>query len=373
MKEVGRYNFYLAGENDDKELKALLKNNPISSGICVSFQRKPDFFTAAKSGYKLCQVITARDKENNKLCGVGSRALFEAYINGARSTMGYLSNLRIAEEYRNSHMLFRGYEYFRSLHSDMKAKIYVTTIVEGNERARRLITSGRAGLPFYNDCGVYMSNAVLLCKKRRSRAGRYRVTRGSLDKIEDILDCMHKNGSIKQFYPYYSAKDLLPHEGRFKDFNIEDIYMASYKGKIVGIAAKWDQRSFKQLVVTDYKGMARVVKPFYNFFASRILGTPTLPKCGSPLNFFCISFIAIENNDYRIFEEILEAIYNDNISSGYDYFLVGLHSADALLAALKGFPRVCYKSRIYAVCWEDGMECFRSLDGRVPYLEIGIL
>lgn len=373
MKEDERYDFYLAGESDEAALRALLRDNPVSGGICLSFQREPDFFSAARSGYKLCQVITAKDKKDGSLCGTGTRAIFDSYINGIKCQTGYLSNLRVAKEHRNAYGLFKGYRYFHSLHSDMKAKIYITTIVEGNDRAGKLLTSRRGSLPCYHDYGLYMSNAVFLNRKRRPHKGRYEVSRASPGMIDDVLDCMHRNGSAKQFYPHYSAEDFLPGEGSFKNLSISDIYTASHGGKIVGIAAKWDQRSFKQLVVTDYKGIARAVKPFYDLIAPRLLRAPPLPKRGSAFNLFCVSFVAIENNDYGIFKEILETIYSDNIGTGYDYFLVGLHSTDPLLSALKGFPHICYKSRVYVACWEDGKEYFRALDGRIPYLEIGIL
>lgn len=373
MKESERYNFYLAGKNDESALRTLLKDNPIDSGVCLSFQREPDFFSAARCGYDFCQVITARDRENNDICGLGSRSIFDSYINGTKCKIGYLSNLRVAREHRNLYALFRGYKYFRSLHSDNKAKIYISTIVEGNDRAMALLTSGRAGLPFYHNYGLYMSNAIFLNRKRRHRPGKYEVIRGSPERIDDILDFMHENGATKQFYPYYLMEDFLPENGKFKNFRVEDFYIALHKSKIVGVAAKWDQRSFKQLVVTDYKGLAKVAKPLYNLVAPRLFGAPQLPPRGNELKFFCISFIATENNDYGIFKEILEEIYNNNVGMGYDYFLIGLHSADPLLSALKGFPRICYKSSVYVVCWEDGLEYFRALDDRIPYLEVGIL
>jgi hypothetical protein len=57
-----------------------------------------------------------------------------------------------------------------------------------------------------------------------------------------------------------------------------------------------------------------------------------------------------------------------------DFLIVGFDSRDPRLAYLqRTFRPREYKSRIYVVHWEDGMELARSLDGRLLGPEVATL
>jgi hypothetical protein len=55
-----------------------------------------------------------------------------------------------------------------------------------------------------------------------------------------------------------------------------------------------------------------------------------------------------------------------------DYFMVGLHETDPLLAVVRRRGRA-YVTRLFLVCWGDGEPLRRGLDRRTPYLELGAL
>ena len=48
------------------------------------------------------------------------------YVNGRPETVGYLSTLRLLAEHRGSGLLARGFGYFRELHQDGQAQLYLT-------------------------------------------------------------------------------------------------------------------------------------------------------------------------------------------------------------------------------------------------------
>jgi hypothetical protein len=53
--------------------------------------------------------------------------------------------------------------------------------------------------------------------------------------------------------------------------------------------------------------------------------------------------------------------------------MTGCHERDPLLPALRRYRHFSYFSRLYVVCWPDGENDFRKLNGRVPYVELGSL
>lgn len=366
------YIFQLANENDEAELREILKNNPIDGEISIVFKRDPNYFYATQIGNRFNQVMIVKNRRIDKIVGLGNRAIYPAYVNGKICHLGYLSNLRLDNNYRNSLLLSRGYQYLKSLHQDKKTPIYITTIIEDNKFANNLLTSQRAGLPIYHNFGIYHTIAISLSGKKIKKKGNFEIKKGSIERLDDIIDCIHRNGSQKQFYPFYTKEEFVSGNGILRDFKIEDFYLALKKDKIIGVLAKWDQTNFKQTVVTSYKGKMKLVKPLYNLYA-RVFRYSPLPKPNSPLNYFYISFIAIDSNNPQIFQELLQAVYNDTIGLRYPYFLVGLHSRDPLLKAVREYPHITYKSCLYIVYWEDGKEFFRGLDNRMPYSEISML
>lgn len=369
---MSSYIFQLANGNNEAELRGILENNPIIGKISIVFKRDPNYFWAAKVGSRFNQTIIVKDKKINKIVGLGNRSIYSAYLNGKVCHLGYLSNLRINNNYRNSLLLSRGYQYLKSLHQDKKTPIYITTIIEDNKLANNLLTSQRAGLPTYHKFGTYHTLVVPTSGKKRKNNGDFEIKRGSKEKLDEIIDCIHRNGSQKQFYPFFNKEDFISGNEILRDFKIEDFYLALKKDKIIGVVAKWDQSNFKQTIITSYQNQMKFTKPFYNLYA-RVLGYPPLPKPNSSLSYFYLSFIAVNSNSPQIFRGLLQAIYNDTDCSKYTYFLVGLHTRDPLLKVVKEHWHITYKSYLYIVYWKDGEEIFKELDNRIPYLEISML
>jgi len=368
---MSKFTFQLAQEKNDPELREILRINHIEGDMCVSFQREPNYFYASKICNHFQQTPVVINKDNQRIVGFGSRIIYEAFINGQKRPLGYLSNLRLNRECRNSTIIPRAYRYLNELHEDKRVSLYVTTVIEDNHYAKRLLSSQRAGLPTYRDYGVYNSFSIFPLKKQKL-SGHYVMERGSHARLDEILDCIYKNGSQKQFYPYLSKDFFLSKNGVLRDFCIHDFYIAIKQDRVVGVLAKWDQSHFKQTIIEGYNGKLKWIRPFYNRCA-KILEYPQLPDTKVPLNFFYISFVAIDNNNVDIFKDLLATVNNDAIDSQYSFFVVGLHSEDDLKDCIKGYRNIVYKSRLYIVYWEDGKDAFSSLERRMPYLEVGIL
>ena len=69
-----------------------------------------------------------------------------AFVNGQATPVGYLSQLRIDRTQRvRKRLISGGYRKLKELHGDGAAQFYITTIVEDNSPARRLLEAGLDG------------------------------------------------------------------------------------------------------------------------------------------------------------------------------------------------------------------------------------
>src|SRR5262245_36040410 len=152
---MSRYTIELAAPEDDAALRSVLAQTPMEGRIAVAFRREPSFFDAAAVEGRFHQVVLGRDRSEGHVVGFGVRSISERFVNGTAQPVGYLSGLRIIPPHRNGALLARGYRFFHELHRDARAKLYLTTIAEGNRTALDVLTSGRGGLPAYHPAGQY--------------------------------------------------------------------------------------------------------------------------------------------------------------------------------------------------------------------------
>lgn len=369
---MGRYAIEPARPSDDGALKQLAADNPMHGRFRVSLRREPSFFYAVEIQGPFSQVGVARDLDSGRAVGCATRAVRTAYLNGEPAELGYLGGLRLDPRFRGGTLLARAYRTLRRWHEDGRTRLYVTTVIEDNHAVRQLLSSRRAGLPVYHDWGRYHTLAIGPACKRRPPSGDFRVERGDPSRVAEIVECLRRNGRRRQFFPRYTAEEFLGPGQPLRDFRIGDFHLAMKGDRVAGVAATWDQTAFKQTVLAGYGGIVKTVRPLYNLVA-RWRGLPRLPLPGSELRHCFVSFLAIDGDDLNVFRALLGSIRSHVAARGYDYFLVGLHERDPLLPAAREYPHRDYVSRLYVVYWEDGADACRSLDGRVPYLELAVL
>src|SRR3954467_5078454 len=98
---MSQYQFELATERDDGELREILAATPMPGTISVCFRRDPSYFAAGVVDGRFRQVIVARDVSTGASVGLGSRSVSPRFVNGRPDSIGYLSGLRVLPPYRN--------------------------------------------------------------------------------------------------------------------------------------------------------------------------------------------------------------------------------------------------------------------------------
>ena len=363
-----------ARPEDDPEIRRLLRDNPMDGEIRVSLEREPNAFLAAAVEGEPHRTIVARDPSGGRfagnIVGMGSRSVWNAFVNGEPVRLGYLSQLRVDRAFRGrKRLLVEGYSLLRSFRDSDELPFDLTSIIADNAVARRLLEAGLPGLPAYREIEGFSTLVLPATSRSRKVSG---IERGTLGRLPGIAACLERNRRRYQFAPNFSVEDLLSPE-RSRGLAPEDFFVALSGSEVVGCLALWDQSGFKQVVVRGYAPRPARWRPFLNQLnrLSPLLGTPRLPEPGQILPHAYLSHVAVGEDDHGIFQALVEAAYAEARARGLVYIVIGLASRHPWLQWLKKrFRPREYASALYTVHWEDGGE---ALDGRIPHVEVALL
>jgi hypothetical protein len=357
--------FELARAEDDPSLRRLLRENPIPGSISLSFEREPNYFHASAAEGQFHQTIVAREADTQQVIAFGNRAIRPMFVNSEVQDIGYMSQLRVHPSYGRGLYLARGlaggFKKYHELHRDGRAPFYLMSVIEDNLPARRLLTSGLPEYPHAREFARLFTYAIYPTRKKRELPlpRSLRLTRGSDEHLDGILDCLHRNGARHQFAPCWT-KDTL-RAALTPAPALHDFFLALDRGRVVGCLALWDQSTFKQTVVRGYSGsLARWRKPINAF--SRFGVFPYLPELNTPLRHSYASHLAIDNDDPEISAALLRAVYNHNLACGYSYFMLGLAEANPLRDVVTQYRPLTYVSQLYLVGWDEGIEAITNVD-----------
>lgn len=364
---MSEYTIELAEEKDDCQLRNMLATNILEGNIAVSFRKSPSFFQASNISGHTKQIIKCTHRSANTIVGMGSRYIYPAYLNGECVNIGYLSDLRVDTHHRCGHILARGYQFLEQLHIAQPVPCYLTMIYSDNQRAYQSIASHRANLPMYHPLGKFLTPAIFLdLAKPAIKYSGVRFECARQENIQEVFNFLQHGNQYKQFAPFYSVSDLS--NGRLQGLKANDIYLAIKENRIVGMAAAWDQRTFRQVVVERYHPALQFLYPYYNLL-TKISPLKSLPNPGEPLSFFYLALIAIEDNNPEIFDALLRHIYRERVKGPWHYFVCGLHESDPLSQVILNYRQINSYGRLFYIDYNQKL----MIDSRVPYIECSTL
>lgn len=347
--------FDLAQESDDASLRSVLRRTPMAGSVRVAFLREPSYFAGEAIQGPFVQTLVARRR--GEIVGMATRAVRPTWLNGRAVDAGYLGDLRLVPEIRGGLTLAGGYRFLRQLHADGRVDVYSTVIVEDNDEALRSIAANRADLPRYIDQGRLFT-PMLPLRRSRSVFPRARIIRGTPELLPAIVERL--NREKHQFSPVYREEDFTG--GRFPGFGVSSFRVLLRGTQIAGVCGVWDQRCFRQTVVTSYASPLRWIRPLLNLVARA-----GLPATEDPLRLFFMSFVATD--DVPAFGSLLEHVLREHCGTGYTHCITGLHEENPRCAVLHQRPHIPFAGRMFAVTF-DGSP---SLDGRLPHMEAALL
>ena len=358
-----------ARSQDDAQLCALMRRNAMRGTISLAADYEPSFFRAIEVEGCEQRVIVA--ESNQQIVGVALLAKRRAFLNGTPADIGYLGSLRLDRSIRGTTIMARGRELLERLHEEEGGPpFYLLAILTDNVAAQNVLSSSRVGLPASTRIGTLHTVAIPLLPRLNPRLpARIQIERGSAVGAARLSEFLNRVGSEKQFFPVYTADDIMSDDGILRGLRLDDFYVAKTGDRILGILACWDQLPFRRILIAEYSGYMRWLKPFISPLANALRLAP-IPNPGEPLRHLYAACIAIENNSEQIFTLLLNTILHHQHGRGNSFLLVGLMERDPLFPVLKKYIHIPSRSGIYALSL-DNFDFTAALDERIPYVELG--
>ena len=365
---MAKIRFAAATAADDAALRALLRHNVMAGPIAVTFRREPSYFLASGIQGERAEVYKGVDVHSGALAGGGGRFVLPAYVNGQRTNIGYLADLRIEPAYRNGITLHRAFDFLRARHAADPLPLYTTLILQGNRPALAALAADRGGMPPYLAQGFVHTPLIRLGwpKKALTLAG-VSITAGVAGDEAALFDFINREHARRQYAPHYDAADL--GAARLRGLSIGDFMIARQNGRIIGALAGWDQHALRQIHVAHYHGAWRWLKPLYN--ASCVFTRlPRLPEIGAAMRHGYVALVAVADDNAAVFRVLLRALYRARRRRDWHYMVCALHERDPLLPVLAEYPSVAAGGHLFTVALDQhGI----TPDERVPYIEAAAL
>jgi hypothetical protein len=360
VEDHGGHRVLAAGPGDDAELRALLREGSMEGVIRLALTREPRFELAAEVEGARHHTVVVRDAATHRLLGMGTRSVREVFHHGEPALLGYLGQLRAAPGVRHIRRTRDAFGHLaRSVQPD-ELPFDMTAIVSDNEPARRLLERGLPGLPVYRPLAE-AETLILPTEDPVWRRARTLVVRraGSAD-LGRVVEFLQ--GQLRRYAlaPRWTEAHL---RERCRDLAVEHFALLEERGELRGAGAVWDQRAFKQVVVTGYQPwLARVRGPLNA--ALRVVGQPALPPAGTSLALGYLSHFAMrDDDDIEGARALVDGLRRQARERGLAQLALTLAVDHPLRAALRRrFAARPYRSILYAVCW-PGRETRLADDG----------
>jgi hypothetical protein len=362
----------LAGPPDDPAIRRFLHEVTMPGSIALSIEPEHSFLDGAVVHGNDLQTIAA--EWDDRIVGMGFLGFRPVYVDGTPAEIGYLGGLRIAPSVRAGPVLLKGFGLFRDLDRRFaRVPFYLTTIMDDNPDARRVLTARHPNMPAYHPLADYRTLVLPVRRRRLAGApGRFTVSTGDRLGRVRIAEFLSRGRDRRQFWPRYTEHDLDGGCGLLRGLRVCDFLVAHEDDRIVGALALWDQSAFRRHGVRAYSGLFRAVRPFLNLAARAAGYAAPFPAPGAPVRIGLVACPCIEGDDPAVFRALLAAGMAAATERGFALLAVGLAERDPLLPEARRFRHAELRSTLYAATWRDDFDPVPLLS-RPPYLELGSL
>ena len=376
-----KFEFGVAGREDDADIRDLLAQNPMPGSVSVAFEREPDYFLGHGVMGDRCLTLKATDLETGRLAGIISVAAADRYVGGKVRSVGYVGQIRIAREYRGYLMPMRAAAYLRSTVSSDWPDLWFSAIVHGNRSPQRMfVERPRASFPVLEPVSRIHTFGIFT-RERYSRAGlavaksashgSTTIRSGGDVGLAAIVSFLQSHGDSREFFPRYELSHFAGGD-RTPGFQADDFVVAISDDTVVGVCGVWNQSSFRQTIVHGYSGWPGRIRPVLNL-VTPVIRTKRLPDIGQPIKSAYLSFVSVANDDPVVFRLMLRSAIGLALEMGLDYLLAGFSVRDPLVAVARRFRHILYRSTMYSFTF-DGILPPDAYDrSKAPYLEIAAL
>jgi hypothetical protein len=150
-----QFELELAKPEDAADIQELFEQGEFDGHIAVQYLRSPNPITSFEKEGEKAYLLILKDKEINKVVGLGGCIIRRVCQNGTIRRCGYLTGLKLLPDYRKK-FLFIPFIY-QQLYTLTKSEVdlYITTILKDNTKVQRMLEKPRKIMPLYGYLGDY--------------------------------------------------------------------------------------------------------------------------------------------------------------------------------------------------------------------------
>ena len=340
-----------AGSGDDAEMRRLMRDVPMAGSVRVGFAREPSYMAGTNLAGTVDRTLVGKIAGRVVIAGAcsrrrvwrGDRIVQVGYFNGLRAMPGTARSLRY---------LRQGFEQWIDEERSDPAELYFTSVASGNTRARRVLESGKLGLPRYEEIGALETRVLPVGK-----CG-LRDDRNVLFDEDEVSDFLNRQARRYHFGITWNCERWS--ELAAQGFQASDVKILRKNGAIVGVAGLWDQRGFRQTIIHGYGNSFRLMRPMLNLGLS-CLGRAGIPPAGSVLKQAAIFPFAIEESAASMIDELWRKLSREADRKGIEWLTIGFDRRDPMLKKwVKPLGAQSYFTTLYSVrlgeAWIDRSE-----------------
>lgn len=349
-EQSGQFQFSQATAEDGPELLKVLEENDFKGAVSLLYTRRPDPYLSFMGEALEVYLLVGKDKGTGTIAAIAACAVRQLWLQGTSQRVGYLFGLRVAKAYQKRYrLLAQGYAAMGNYLAPLGIEIWITTILEENIEVKKMLEKPRIFMPQYHPLGRYQVTA-LAGKGQKSPAKEVRRAREK-DRSK-LLAFYEEQGRQQDFFADMKTFLTLPLEQQGPGIEAY-ILVETRAGEVVGAAALWDQRQYKQYRVVGYQGILKWLYPMSGTLA--FLGIPYMPEPGNCLELYTLAFVAIKDQNQENFVKLVKTA--QRLIPETAQLVVGFHENHKLNQVVKKFSKITYTSCLYQMVWpgENGV------------------
>src|SRR5687768_6210084 len=323
-----------AKPSDNDALVALAAACSMAGAIELRMDRAPDFFALNRlEGASWRLAVAEREGE---VVGCICFSERECYLNGSVQRTGYVGDLKVHPDHRDSVIAdaLSRYAAGRMSHLPENTPVLITVLAGNAAMEKRL--AGPRGLARFSPIGTIRTHSLSILWKRRNPVHWTSVRRAAWSDVEEMAALWSDVARHRQLAPVHDADSLARWVRDAPGLHIDDFRLVrASDGKLLGFLGLWDQRQFKQLTVVKYSPRMAVARRVFNSLAP-LTGSEPLPQAGAPLNVVTATHVCVPHDRADVLRGLLVSAHNELRGSGCSVLNIGLDIADPLSVALKG-------------------------------------
>lgn len=342
--------YCLSGREIESELRRLTAEMPLPGRISLSYEREPDFFYSLELEGDLIDVATAR--QGSRVVGFATQTIRDRYVNGNPEPVAYLGMARISPGFRGRRISPQAFRMFRELQIRRDITRIFASVVATRSGRHAFPDRPRDGIPGFQPLADICTLVVPVASSPVSRLPA-QIGQAGPEDLEAIVLCLNRNNRRYQYSEHWSESDFQC-GWLTRGLNTDDFVIARRGRQVVGCAALWDQRGFKQLRIHSYQTAVGLAKPIINRM-SGILGKPRLPAPGMFFEHAFASHIAVDRDEPGLTESLLKGVmWLASQRGGIPNVAIGLPVADPRLPMIrKVLGGMRYDTTLCSVLWPE--------------------